>query len=89
MNENPENLLQYAGYFTRNEDKRFYVLIDEVQYVDNPANLLKYLYDEYHPDLKIIATGSSSFYIDKKFGDSLIGRKRLIQSSTLNFREFS
>jgi len=38
--------------------------------------------------LKFIASGSSSFYIDKKFEDSLVGRKFLFEIYTLNFDEF-
>jgi predicted AAA+ superfamily ATPase len=35
-----------------------------------------------------VATGSSAFYIDQKFQDSLAGRKRIFRLNTLNFREF-
>jgi predicted AAA+ superfamily ATPase len=63
-------------------------IIDEVQYASDPSNFLKYLYDTYSDQLKIIATGSSAFYIDRKFRDSLAGRKRLFIVRTLNFAEF-
>jgi predicted AAA+ superfamily ATPase len=33
-------------------------------------------------------SGSSSFYIDKKFKDSLMGRKELYEIFTLDFEEF-
>ncbi len=64
-----------------------YLLIDEVQYADDPSNFLKYIFDKYHEDLKIIATGSSAFYMDKKFRDSLAGRKRIFELQTLSFEE--
>ena len=64
------------------------MLLDEIQYAANPSNFLKYLFDTYSPNLKIIATASSSFYIDKKFKDSLVGRKRLFHLRTLSFDEF-
>jgi len=37
------------------------------------------LFDVYGENLKIIATGSSAFYIDDKFKDSLAGRKRVFE----------
>ncbi|MCP4309885.1 MAG: ATP-binding protein [Bacteroidetes bacterium] len=65
-----------------------YLFIDEVQYADDPSNFLKYLFDSYEPRLKIIATGSSAFYIDSKFKDSLAGRKRVFELGTLSFAEY-
>jgi uncharacterized protein len=64
------------------------VFIDEIQYLRDPTNFLKYHYDLYAPHLKLIVTGSSSFYIDRKFHDSLIGRKRVFTLLPLDFREF-
>ena len=43
------------------------VLIDEIQYLADPSNFLKLLYDDRRKEIKIIATGSSSFYMDRKF----------------------
>lgn len=92
INNNPENIFQYTGKIANplyeDVSETIYLLLDEIQYADNPSNFLKYLYDTYSPNLKIIATGSSSFYIDKKFKDSLVGRKRLFHLKTLNFDEF-
>jgi uncharacterized protein len=48
---------------------------------------LKYLYDTYREHLKIIATGSSAFYLDSRFKDSLAGRKRIFVLNTLDFKE--
>jgi hypothetical protein len=36
----------------------------------------------------LIASGSSAFYLDTKFSDSLAGRKRIFHVRTLSFREF-
>lgn len=65
-----------------------YIFIDEIQYLDDPSNFLKLLYDEKRKKVKIICSGSSSFYIDKKFKDSLAGRKFLFELFSLNFNEF-
>ncbi|PJA09901.1 MAG: AAA family ATPase, partial [Flavobacteriales bacterium CG_4_10_14_0_2_um_filter_32_8] len=67
---------------------RIYLLIDEIQYLDNPTNFLKFLYDEYEYNVKVVVTGSSAFYIDAKFKDSLAGRKRVFQLYPLSFNEF-
>jgi len=92
INQNPESIFQYIrrpeNPINRNEQKPFYVLIDEIQYANNPTNFLKYLYDTYSPNLKLIVTGSSAFYMDTKFKDSLVGRKKIFTLSTLNFEEF-
>lgn len=69
-------------------EKRIYLLIDEVQYLDDPTNFLKFLYDEYEYNVKVVATGSSAFYLDTKFKDSLAGRKRIFQLYPLSFNEF-
>jgi len=74
--------------FLPETSKRVVVFIDEIQYLDDPSNFLKLLYDEHVRTIKIIATGSSAFYIDKKFKDSLVGRKRLFHLYTCSFDEY-
>lgn len=94
INKHPEEVFTYAmrpGKHMENTDKentRVYLFIDEIQYAADPSNLLKYLYDVYGENLKIIATGSSAFYIDNKFTDSLAGRKRIFELQTLSFDEW-
>jgi uncharacterized protein len=84
LNENPENLFR----FTRLSKERIFVLLDEIQYLKNPSGFLKLLYDKYKDRIKIIATGSSAFYIDSRFKDSLAGRKRIFNLYPLDFDEF-
>ncbi len=89
INEHPENIFKYAAHPNGLEKKeRLFLLIDEIQYAANPTNFLKYLYDTYEDKVKIIATGSSAFYIDKNFKDSLAGRKKIFELYTLDFEEF-
>lgn len=92
--ENPEYLkilndqpLNIFGLLPKRPSKQV-VLIDEIQYLADPSNFLKLLYDERREKIKIIATGSSSFYIDRKFKDSLAGRKFIFNVYPLNFNEF-
>lgn len=85
LNESPKNIFQI---FPIDLTVKNYIFIDEIQYLDNPTNFLKYLFDEYKGKLKLIVSGSSAFYLDKKFKDSLAGRKKLRQIYSLDLREF-
>ena len=84
LNKHPKNIFEII--WTWNIKK--YVFIDEIQMLDNPSNFLKLLYDDYRNNLKLIVSWSSAFYIDKKFNDSLAGRKKIFYVYTLNFKEF-
>lgn len=92
--ENPEHLKSFNEHpFTLldripQKKTKQYVFIDEIQHLDDPSNFLKLLFDEKRDRIKIICGGSSSFYIDKKFKDSLAGRKFLFEIYPLNFDEF-
>lgn len=85
LNQSPKNLFKI---FPLDLKKRSFLLVDEVQYLDNPSNFLKYFYDEYRGKIKVITSGSSAFYLDKKFKDSLAGRKKIFYVLTLSFKEF-
>ena len=84
LNKSPLALLHFLPESTQ----RIIVFIDEIQYLDDPSNFLKLLYDEYVSKLKIVATGSSAFYIDGNFKDSLAGRKRVFTLYTCSFDEY-
>ncbi|MGC9355047.1 MAG: ATP-binding protein, partial [Mariniphaga sp.] len=75
------------GYIP-NSNKKAIVFVDEVQSLNDPSNFLKLLYDEHAEKIKIIASGSSAFYMDDKFRDSLAGRKRIFQLFTCSFDEY-
>ncbi|MEF2175227.1 MAG: DUF4143 domain-containing protein, partial [Candidatus Absconditabacteria bacterium] len=44
--------------------------------------------DEYKDKIKLIVSGSSAFYLDEKFNDSLAGRKKIFHLTNLSFKEF-
>jgi uncharacterized protein len=93
INKHPDHVFDYIAARPKRiiegqSERRIFLLIDEIQYAQDPSNFLKFLYDTYENNLKIVATGSSAFYIDRKFKDSLAGRKRIFRLNTLNFREF-
>lgn len=85
LNESPKNLFKVFPFDFKIKTS---VFIDEVQYLDNPSNFLKYFYDEYKDKIKLLVSGSSAFYLDKKFKDSLAGRKKIFNIRTVSFREF-
>lgn len=84
LDAHPFNIFNYVP----SAEKRVVVFIDEIQYLNDPSNFLKLLYDEHASQLKIIATGSSAFYIDEKFNDSLAGRKKIFFLPTCSFDEY-
>ncbi len=89
INEHPENIFRFVEkVFVKQPNKRLVLFIDEIQYASNATNFLKYLYDTYEGQLKIVATGSSAFYIDQNFNDSLAGRKRIFHLRHLSFEEY-
>lgn len=85
LNKSPKNLFEI---FPINLNKRTYIFIDEVQYLKDPSNFIKFFVDEYKGKIKIIASGSSAFYLDSKFKDSMVGRKVIITMLPLSFKEF-
>ena len=62
--------------FFRNCDRPI-VVFDEIHQLTDPSRVLKIGADLF-PQLKIIATGSSTLAASRKFQDTLTGRKRLV-----------
>ncbi len=62
------------------------VFIDEAQWIDNIGLGLKILVDQI-PDIKIIATGSSSFDLSNKIGEPLVGRQKIIHLQPISVME--
>lgn len=84
LDANPLNVLSYLGETAQ----RTVIFIDEIQYLSDPSNFLKLLFDDCQERIKIVASGSSAFYLDDKFKDSLAGRKRIFQLLTCDFEDF-
>jgi predicted AAA+ superfamily ATPase len=63
-----------------------YIFVDEIQYMENPANFLKLIVD-HQKNLKMIVSGSSTLEIRRKFSDSLAGRKAVFELYPLDFSE--
>ena len=86
LNENSMNLFKFMPKL----NTRTIALIDEIQYLKDPSNFLRLQYDEHSEQIKVVATGSSAFYIDNQFRGSLAGRKKyfnytLAQRTKVNY----
>jgi predicted AAA+ superfamily ATPase len=64
------------------------VFIDEIQRKENAGLFLKGLYDQGLP-WKLVVSGSGSIELKEKISESLAGRKRMFELSTVSFGEFS
>lgn len=69
-----------------NENSRE-IVIDEIHLLNNPGRAIKIIYDQLE-NVKIIITGSSSFHIKNKTGESLAGRKIDYNIYPLTFSEY-
>lgn len=88
FDQNPKNLIKILEERNALWNTITYVIIDEIQYLKKPTNFLKYIYDEYKGRIKLIVSWSSAFYLNKKFKDSLAGRKKIFNIYPLSFDEF-
>src|SRR3990167_1063002 len=86
-NKGAEEVYKYLLQKGADENKRIYLIIDEVQYMENPSNFIKILHDHY-PNVKLLVSGSSTFEIKKKFKESLAGRTINFELYPLSFEEF-
>ena len=64
------------------------VFIDEIQRKENAGLFLKGLYDQGLP-WKFVVSGSGSIELKEKISESLAGRKRVFELSTVSFGEFA
>lgn len=64
-----------------------FIFLDEIQRKENAGLFLKGLFDMSLP-YKFIISGSGSVELKEKIHESLAGRKRLFELSTLSFEEF-
>lgn len=86
VEEGPEYFLSYLK--ASGKRGKAIVLIDEVQYIKDPAKFIKIMVDYHSQEVKLILTGSSTLGIRQKFKNSLAGRKLLFTLYPLDFKEF-
>jgi len=83
-----EEFLQYLEVRGASKKKRNVVFIDEIHYLSDPAKFIKLMVDHYSSRIKLVASGSSSLEIKRKFKESMVGRKFSFYLYPLNFYEF-
>ncbi|MCG2700703.1 MAG: ATP-binding protein [Candidatus Falkowbacteria bacterium] len=88
LNSGVEKTVEHLKGLDCDFNKKIYLFIDEIQYLENPSSFLKLFHDRYKGKIKLIATGSSSFEIKKKFKNSLAGRTVNFEIFNLDFEEF-
>lgn len=67
--------------------KKTYILLDEIQKLDDWENQVKLLYDKKLP-LKLLLSGSSSLTLKKKSKETLAGRNYVCKLPPLTFKEY-
>lgn len=83
-----ENFLKHLDNTGANLQKRNYIFLDEIQYLDDFSNFIKLAVDHYSRQLKLFISGSSATQIKMKFSDSLAGRKIVFHLQPLSFKEY-
>ena len=86
-NKGAEEVYKYLLQKNADEKKTIYLIVDEIQYLEDPTNFIKIFRDHY-PDIKLIVSGSSAFEIKRKFKQSLAGRTVSFELYPLSFEEF-
>lgn len=84
--KNYDNIVSALQMRNLKFDKALLIAIDEIQLSPQAISAIKYLYDYYK--IKFVVAGSSSYYINNLFSESLAGRKKVFELSALNFGEF-
>lgn len=83
-----DNFVPFLKGFGLDFKKKIYIFIDEVQYLDEAAGLLKYFADHYKGKIKFIVSGSSSLEIKRKMLQRLTGRVYRFEIMPLDFQEY-
>ncbi|HLC72587.1 MAG TPA: ATP-binding protein [Candidatus Nanoarchaeia archaeon] len=86
-NQGAESVFNYLIQREADEKNKMFLVIDEIQYMDDPTKFLKIIHDHY-PKIKLLVSGSSTFEIKKKFKESLAGRTINFEIYPLSFEEF-
>jgi predicted AAA+ superfamily ATPase len=64
------------------------VVLDEIHRLDNPSEILKIAADHF-PDVRVLATGSSTLGASKRFRDTLTGRKEEVLLTPMTSADLS
>ncbi len=86
-NQGAGSVFKYLIQKGVDEKQRVFLLIDEIQYMEDPTKFLKIMHDHYS-NIKLLVSGSSTFEIKKKFKETLVGRTVNFELYPLSFEEF-
>ncbi len=78
-------ILAEPGYDIK---ERVYIILDEIQYIDNWQAVLKRFYDLTDKKIKFIITGSQSLLLKNRHLESLAGRITDLYLPPMSFREY-
>ena len=81
-------LLQVLAEPGYNIKERVYIILDEIQYIDNWQAILKRFYDLTDKKIKFIITGSQSLLLKNRHLESLAGRITDLYLPPMLFREY-
>ncbi len=81
-----KNPKQFVKRYIENDKNLLF--LDETQYCKNAGKTIKLIYDLYHDNIKLFATGSGSFDIKVEVGKNLVGRVIYFELTPLDFEEF-
>ena len=84
--KNPELLIEYIDNLITNDGKRYYVILDEVQLVDDFVELLLSLM--HTPNVDVYVSGSNSKFLSKDVVTEFRGRGTEIRVWPLTFKEY-
>lgn len=80
---------EYEDVMERDFKKgKYFLLLDEIQKVNDWESQLKRIYDTFGKNIKIIVSGSESLFIKRKSKEALAGRVFDFKIEPLSFKEF-
>lgn len=81
-------LLKLKGFWYKKDEERiFFVFLDEFQKIENIWTTIKWIYDTYD-NIKFFLSWSSSILINEAFWDSMMWRKITYHINRLDFEEY-
>ncbi len=86
-NRGTDEVYSYLLEKGANEKERIYLIIDEIQYMEDPSKFIKIMVD-HNKNVKMIVTGSSLLGMRQKLSQSLAGRTVIFELYPLSFEEF-
>lgn len=88
LNDGAEKIFRFIPHPDSVIKKPYYLLLEDVHLLKNPSRLLDYLYNNFHGQIKVVATSAEIFFKNEYNEDALPGKKKVYPVHSLNFDEF-